>query len=480
MPTAAFAVETCARLWPYLARGKGRAKPMKSMNIAVVGAGVAGLSAAWLLSRQHAVTVYEREPRLGGHANTVDVATPSGSLPIDTGFIVYNTKCYPNLIAMFAHLGVATAASSMTFAVSLEGGGYEYAGSGPGLFGQASNLLRPDHWRMVRDIFRFFKEAKTMRPDGAEADISLGAWLKIHHYSDAFIDRHILPMAAAIWSAPKAEMLAYPAATFARFFANHGLLQVNDRPQWRTVEGGSRNYVGKLRSAFGGTVLPGSPVASIVRNAGGVTVTTRDGNSRNFDRCLIAAHADETLAMLGADATQPERRLLSAFRYQPNDAILHTDARHMPKRKSLWASWNYLGDHAPGDGGAPQQRLAVTYWMNSLQPLRTSTDYFVTLNPLSPIPADRILSRHTYHHPIYDRGAIAAQRDLWQIQGERHTWFAGSYFGYGFHEDALQSGLAAAEDLGHVRRPWSVLDESSRLHLRPTGASSRPMAEASP
>lgn len=430
---------------------------MSRLKIAVVGAGVAGLGAAWLLARRHDVTLFEREPRLGGHANTVDVATPQGALPIDTGFIVYNTQCYPNLIALFDHLKVATAPSRMGFAVSLDGGAYEYSGSGArGLFGQPANLVSADHWRMVRDILRFFREARTLEEGSAHPTTSLGAWLDQRGYSQAFVDRHILPMAAAIWSVPKREMLGYPAATFARFFANHGLLQVRNRPQWRTVAGGSRAYVARVKNDFGGTIVAGDPVTRVLRTGTGVTISTAGGHRAEFDRCLIATHADEALALLGGAATADETRILASFRYQPNTAILHDDPSHMPKRRRLWASWNYMGQPA-------SDHLSVSYWMNALQPLAARTDYFVTLNPGRVIDPSRVHGKFTYTHPIYDAAAIAAQRALWQLQGTRSIWFAGAYFAYGFHEDALQAGLAAAEDMGNVRRPWRIPDQSSRL-----------------
>ncbi len=440
------------------------------MRIAVVGAGISGLGAAWLLSRAHDVTLFEREPRLGGHSNTSEVTWPEGgSGPVDTGFIVYNTACYPNLIALFEHLAVPTARTDMSFAVSLDGGGYEYSGTGAqGLFGQPSNLLRPGHWRMAADILRFFREAPALlaeTPRDADAGVSLGEWLNSHSYSRDFVERHILPMGAAIWSTPSRGILDFPAAAFARFFANHGLLQVRNRPEWRTVDGGSREYVARLMAGYRGKTISGDAVVSVARGGGDVVITRESGAIERFDRCLIACHADDALALLGnPDAT--ERTVLGAFRYSDNLAVLHRDLRQMPRRRRLWSSWNYMG--------GPDGELTVSYWMNRLQPLTTRSDHFVTLNPATEIPASQTIASFAYRHPMYDGAAIAAQSRLWSLQGRGNVWFAGSYFGWGFHEDGLQAGLAAAEDMsasghgaaaggGGVRRPWSVAGQSSRI-----------------
>ncbi len=432
------------------------------MRIAVIGAGISGLGAAWLASASHEVVLFEREPRLGGHSNTVDVPLPEGMVPVDTGFIVYNTAAYPNLIALFAHLGVETASTRMGFSVSLDGGRYEYSGSGlGGLFGQRANVVRPSHWRMTVDILRFFREARGLASGGADGP-TLGVWLAERRFGDVFVARHILPMGAAIWSTPSRSILDFPAAAFARFFANHGLLQVTDRPEWRTVRGGSREYVSRLRGAFRGAVAAGDPVVSVRREGDRVEVVTARGSAGHFDRCLLACHADEALALL-ADPDADERRLLSPFRYGRNEAVLHTDPGLMPRRRRVWESWNYLAE-----GGARiPDRLSVTYWMNDLQPLATGTDVFVTLNPLREIDPARLIGRFSYAHPLYDQAAIAAQRELWSLQGRRSTWFAGSYFGWGFHEDGLQAGLAAAEHMAGVRRPWRVANESGRLSLPP-------------
>jgi uncharacterized protein len=429
------------------------------VKVAVVGAGISGMSAAWLLSRMHDVTLFEQEPRFGGHSNTIDVPEAQSNVAVDTGFIVYNTACYPNLIALFRYLDVPTAPTDMSFSVSLDDGRYEYNGNGArGFFAQWRNLASPAHWRMAKDIKRFFLEASELQAAAQDPSLTLRAWLEQRNYSRSFIDRHIVPMGAAIWSAPASEMLGFPAQSFARFFANHGLLQMDNRPQWRTVRGGSRGYVSRLMADFQGASFKGDGVVSIARKPGGVKITTRGGHTEAFDTCLIACHADDALGLL-EDASDQESSILGAFRYASNDTILHTDASLMPRRRKVWTSWNYLGT----SGESSDRSASVTYWMNQLQPLATKTNYFVSLNPAQPIARDKIIARFAYQHPMFDRAALTAQKHLWSLQGERNTWFAGSYFGYGFHEDGLQAGLAAAEDLGHVRRPWRVADESSRL-----------------
>lgn len=438
---------------------------MGGSRIAVVGSGIAGLSAAWLLSKQHEVTLIEAEPRAGGHSNTTDAQVGGRVVPVDTGFVVYNTASYPNLIELLGYLGVRTTATDMSFAVSLDDGTYEYAGSSvSSLFGQPSNLLRPSHWRMLADTLRFFREAPAFNNADCDPDLTLGDYLARSGYSEPFVARHLLPMAAAIWSTPSRDVLYFPVAAFVRFFANHGLLQVANRPQWRTVVGGSRVYVRRLLADFDGEVALGDPVRRIVRSPGQVTIEMSRGE-RRFDRCVIATHADDALSLL-ADPTSEERSLLSAFRYARNRAVLHTDASLMPQRRRLWSSWNYLGARRGRD-----VTLAVTYWMNKLQPLGADApELFVTLNPPRELEAQRAVAAFDYAHPMFDAAAMRAQRQLWSLQGVRDTWFCGSYFGYGFHEDGLQSGLAAAENIGGVRRPWRVADESNRIHLAPSGA----------
>ena len=442
-----------------------------NVRLAVVGAGITGLSAAWLLGSRHDVVLFEADGRLGGHANTVEVASPEGPLAVDTGFIVYNTQCYPNLIALFERLKVPTAATEMSFAVSLDAGAYEYSGSGLGtMFGQRRNIARPSHWRMTADILRFFKEASALDPATLDPEVTLGAWLAAKRYSDSFIKRHIVPMGSAIWSAPGATILDFPFAAFVRFFSNHGLLQVSNRPQWRTVKGGSRAYVERIRAAFTGQISLGDPVQSVKGFGRAVEIKTRAGRVATFDGVIVACHADDAVQLTGGEDAETAS-VLSAFRYQSNEAVLHTDARAMPKRKRVWASWNYLGQESTG-------RAAVTYWMNRLQPLATATGYFVSLNPPSTIAEDQVLGRYSYAHPLFDTAAINAQRWLWDIQGKNRIWFAGSYFGYGFHEDGLQAGLAAAEDLsvqlgggeGRVTRPWDFDRSLSRIAKPPMRA----------
>ena len=443
------------------------------LDIAVVGSGIAGLSAAWLLSKAHRVTLYEKEDRPGGHANTVEVegeTEAEGATPVDTGFIVYNEPCYPNLVALFDHLGVPTRATDMSFSASLDGGRVEYAGTPGALFAQKRNLLRPRFWRMIADILRFYREAPGLLTDPAAEALTLGDVLDRGGYSDAFIRDHLLPMAAAIWSSPADAMRGHPAAAFIRFCDNHGLLKLKGRPVWRTVEGGSRSYVGRILADMPGALRLNCAVEGIVREEGRVLLRDRRGDVRAHDHVVIATHADQALALL-EDAGGEERRLLGAFGYERNLAILHSDPALMPKRRAVWSSWNYLAERRDGGQDGGQDALCVTYWMNRLQGfLPRERDLFVTLNPIRPPREGSILRSVLYDHPIFGMEALAAQRQLWSLQGRRRTWFAGSYFGAGFHEDGAQAGLAVAEALGGVRRPWTVPNPSGRIHPGPAPA----------
>lgn len=439
--------------------GPAGARPL---NIAVVGQGIAGMSAAWLLSQGHRVTVYESEDRLGGHSHTVEAPGASGALPVDMGFIVYNECGYPNLTALFRHLDVPTKASDMSFAVSLDNGALEYGGTRLGSwFAQPSNLLNPRFWSMLRDLLRFYRMAPAHACALDHSGASLGDYLSAERYGAAFQDDHILPQAAAIWSASVEAIREYPAAAFIRFCQNHGLLKLVGRPEWRTVDGGSRAYVQRLTAAYADRVSLSRPARRIRRSGGQVYITDSQGRTETFDQVVIAAHADQALAMLD-DPTAEERRLLGAFRYTRNHAVLHTDAGLMPRRKSVWSSWNYLG--RPGHEGG-QRQLCVTYWMNRLQGLPNDNPLFVTLNPIRPPRAGTIVRSEVYEHPLFDGPAMTAQKELWSLQGVRNTWFCGAYFGSGFHEDGCQAGLAVAEQLGGVRRPWRVENENGRIHV---------------
>lgn len=409
----------------------------------MVGSGIAGLGAAWALSRTHDVTLYEAEDRVGGHSNTVDVVDGGRSIPVDTGFIVYNEPNYPNLTRLFRHLGVATEPSDMSFSVSLGSGALEFTGRAPGLFA-LRNLVRPSHLRMVTDIVRFSRDAPKVL--ATETQETTGEYLDRMGYGDGFRRRYLLPVVACIWSSSLDRMLDFPVEMLLRFLDNHGLLDAFGRPAWRTVTGGSREYVRRVAAPIS-EVRTGTPVASVRRTPDGVLVGDTRGGLERFDHVVLATHADRTLRILGDDATLRERAVLGAFRYQENRAVLHRDPSLMPARWRVWSSWNYLSE----GGGSGAERVSLSYWMNRLQNLRTERPIFVTLNPSREPP--EVVSRHTYRHPQFDRAAAQAQRALPALQGAGRTWFCGAYAGYGFHEDALRSGLGVAAALG-APAPW--------------------------
>jgi uncharacterized protein len=409
------------------------------VRIAIVGSGIAGLGSAWLLHRQrHAVTLYEADDYLGGHTHTVDVTIDGVTAPVDTGFIVYNERTYPHLVALFAELGIGSVASEMTFSARIDAAGLEWAGTSVAtLFAQPSNALRPRFWHMLADVLRFNRETTALLERERLWSISLGEFLDERRFGAPFRDWYLLPMAAAIWSSPKQDILEFPLATFVRFCHNHGLLGIRNRPQWRTVNGGGRAYVAKIAEQLDDVRLT-TPVRRIRRDANGVDVETR-GRSERFDEVVLACHSDQARRLL-ADPTPTEENLLAAVRYQPNRVALHTDIALLPRSRRAWSAWNYLAAHDI-DGTRP---VAVSYLLNKLQPLPFSRPVIVTLNPpFDPDPALTI-REFDYSHPLLDRAAHEAQAEFAMLQGLRHTWYAGAWLGYGFHEDGLKSAHAVA------------------------------------
>ena len=432
---------------------------MQALNIAVVGSGISGLSAAWLLSQRHNVTLIEADQRIGGHSNTIECFEQNVAIPVDTGFIVYNDVTYPNLSALFDYLDVPTTNSKMGFGVSLHGGDYEYSGEGVfQLLGHARNVANLSHWRMIVGLTRFFRTAGQLAESVGE-EVSLAEFLRAQNYSSDFVNLHLLPVAAAIWSSEPAQMLDYPARAFLRFFENHGLLNFVNRPQWRTVKGGSQEYMKRLLADSRIRILKGCAIHEIDRSGTGVYVRGGDGFAEHFDHVVIAAHADSALAMLQTPSNS-EIALLSSFKYSRNIATLHRDESFMPRRRRLWSSWNYVSN-----GDVKSNQASVTYWMNALQPLPTKTNYFVSINARHAPMAGTLEQEIAYTHPIFTTQSRKAQKQLWALQGENKTWFCGAYFGAGFHEDGLQAGLAVAEQLGGLVRPWNVAKQSDRIFV---------------
>ncbi len=413
-------------------------------RIAIVGSGISGLGAAWALDDSHEVVVYEADTRVGGHSNTVDVPTQRGVTRVDTGFIVFNEVTYPNLTRLFDHLGVATEPSDMSFSYSLDNR-REYAANLRGVLAQPTNLLRPRFIRMLSDIERFRRTGPEMAPQEHE---TIGELMRRHRFSSAFLEDYLLPMTGAIWSTGQADMREFPAATILRFLSNHGLIEVIGRPRWRTVSGGSRSYTERLSTGLSGRIRLGEAVTRIERSPEQVIVHSRSGPER-FDQVILAAHSDQSLAVLGAEATGEERALLGSIPYRENVAVLHSDADLMPSRKRVWSSWNAMASTS-----IPGQRFAsVTYWMNRLQNLDSGMQLFVSLNPLREPREDVIHAYYSYAHPQFDSSSIRAQQGIARMQGRNRTWYAGAYLGYGFHEDGLQSGLNVAAALGSPA-PW--------------------------
>ena len=407
------------------------------LRIAIVGSGISGLGAAWLLQRRgHEVTLFEAEPRLGGHTHTVDVTLDGITAPVDTGFLVFNDRTYPKLTALFDELGVRSVASEMSFAVRVDDLDLEWAGTDlRAVFAQPRNALRPDFWRMLADIVRFNRTAVAAAE--VAGGTTLAAFLDDGNYSAPFRDWYLLPMAGAIWSAPRREILAFPLHTFVRFCHNHGLLQLADRPQWRTVVGGGRSYVERIAARLDDVRLA-TPVTRIVRRSRGVDIQT-PGQVEHFDEVVLACHSDQALALL-ADPSADEAQQLCRVRYQPNRVVLHTDAALLPRTRRTWSAWNYLAC-ADGTGERP---VCVSYLVSRLQPLPFDRPVIVTLNPAREPDPRLVLREFSYDHPLLDTAAIEAQAAVNAMQGLRHTWYAGAWLGYGFHEDGLASAHAVA------------------------------------
>lgn len=418
------------------------------MKIAIVGTGISGMVAAHLLHREHEIDVYEAGPWIGGHTNTVDVPSAAGSLAVDTGFIVFNERTYPLFIRLLEEHGVAWKESDMSFSVRCEKTGLEYNGASLNtLFAQRTNLVRPSFWRMVLDLLRFYREApKVLR--AADDGLTLGEFLQRNRYSEIFAEKHLVPMGAAIWSACPETMRDFPLRFLVQFFQNHGFLQVDDRPQWLVIEGGSREYVKKLTAPWADRIRLETPVASVERRGEGVRLRTAHGDEEQYDRVVLACHADQSLRLL-RDANPLEREILGAFPFQRNEAVLHTDASLMPRKRLAWASWNY---HVTDP---PSALPTVTYWMNRLQSLPGRTQYFLTLNRSAAIDVTKVRRRFIYHHPIFTTETVRAQARHAEIDGVHGVHFCGAYWGYGFHEDGVRSAFSSVSELARepLREP---------------------------
>ena len=414
------------------------------MRIAVIGGGVSGLGAAWLASKKHHVKLYEKAPRIGGHAHTVDSHFGNQTIAVDTGFIVYNEANYPNLIGLFDALDVTTIPTDMSFSVSLRDQQFEYEGSLRGLLAQKSNLLKPRFWSMLSGLIKFYRTGMAEKDKGPAGE-TLAGFIKRCNLPDAFVEDHLLPMGAAIWSCPAETMLDYPVRSFLQFMDNHRLMDFTGRPAWRTVKGGSRQYVEKMVAVLGDAIELETQITSIRREAGGVVLTIKGQGELWYDYAIMAAHADESLALI-EDASKEERDILSSFSFSDNHVILHSDPSLMPRRRGAWAAWNYLENS--------DKTLAVTYWMNRLQSLEEKYPLFVTLNPETRPQADLIHREIDYQHPVFDSKAIQAQQNLPEIQGRNGLFWCGAWTAYGFHEDGLKSAVSVIKSL-NIDIPWN-------------------------
>ncbi len=415
------------------------------MEIAIIGGGAAGITAAHILQRKNRVTMFERNDYVGGHTHTIIIEEGEDrGTAVDTGFIVMNDRTYPTLHQFLAQLKVPYRNSDMSFGFYCERTGMQYSGRGiSGLFARRRNLFKRSHWEMIRDIFRFNKAALQDLREGRTEGVLLGEYVKAFRFSDAFRDQYLIPMGAAIWSTPAEEMFAFPAETFLRFFENHGLLTVADRPQWQTVVGGSHSYVKAFLNAFQGVVETNAQIRAVERGEDDVTIHFHNQEPKTYDRVVIAVHADQVLPLL-ANPSDEERSVFSTWQYNENHTVLHTDETVMPPNKRAWASWNYTREQ----GAAGKQPLSVTYHMNRLQGFHTTNQYFVTLNRKQQIKPECIIREMQYTHPLFTEEAVKTQRRMKTMYGKQNTYYCGSYFGYGFHEDAVKSGVEAAKAMG--------------------------------
>lgn len=415
------------------------------MKIAIIGAGISGLSAAYLLYKKHQITVFEASDKLGGHTATVDVELQGSSYKIDTGFIVYNDWTYPNFIRLMEKLGVQSQPTEMSFSVSCDTSGLEYGGNNLNtLFAQRKNIFKPSYLKMLWEIMRFNKQAiADLDDNNIDPAMTLGQYLNVNGYSAAFSSQYLIPMGSAIWSASTLSMFDFPLLFFVRFFKNHGLLSVNNRPQWRVIKGGSREYIAPLTSGFKDDIQLGASIDKILRNKYGVELYFKGGGREYFDQVILACHSDQALALL-ADSSNAERSILAAIPYQENEVILHTDECLLPRKKLAWSSWNYRKQ------STQQERAVLTYNMNILQGIEAPVTFCVTLNAKETIDSNKILGRYNYSHPVFSLASVAAAERWKEINGVNKTWFCGAYWANGFHEDGASSGIRVAQALGAV------------------------------
>ena len=416
------------------------------MKVAIIGSGISGMGAAYLLKPHHEITLFESSSQMGGHSRTLNIDVDGENVNVDTGFIVFNKQNYPHLTALFERLNVPIAKSNMSFGVNIDNGRFEYGTRHKmDMFAQKTNLLRPSFWQMLLDILRFNKKAREYleQPNS----FTVGEMLKQLGVHQLFSEYYLCAMGAAIWSTPSLDMLNFPANTLVRFFENHGLLSINDHPQWYTVKGGSQVYVDKIKQSLGNSVKTNCSIIKIERHVNEVVVTDDSGTTHQFDSVVLACHSDQALALL-SDASNDERAVLGQIAYQPNRVVLHSDTSFMPCRKQAWSSWNYLGSSTQED-----KSISLTYWMNNLQPLCVDKPVLVTLNPGHEPMAHKVYNQTTLHHPVFNQQAIKAQSKLPSIQGQSNTWFCGAWTRYGFHEDGLLSAVKVAKSMG-ATIPW--------------------------